>query len=99
MKIDEFLAARLAEDERAAHAAAPATGGPERVRADIEAKRRILSGYTATHRACMAAAAQGSAAPGDDAGAWSALHAWRRALEHLAAVYAAHPDYDPSWRP
>ncbi|MUL41676.1 hypothetical protein FZ103_10910 [Streptomonospora sp. PA3] len=98
MTIVEFLNARLAEDENAAHAASPGTGGPERARADVSAKRGIVEEYTATYRECMDTLNNGDRTAADEDGAWSALHAWRRALEHLAAVYAAHPDYDPAWK-
>ncbi|GAA1753942.1 MULTISPECIES: DUF6221 family protein [Streptomonospora] len=98
MTIVEFLNERLEEDERAAHAASPGTGGPERARADVAAKRGIVEGYTATYRECMDSLNDGAQSAAEEDGAWSALHAWRRALEHLAAVYAAHPDYDSSWK-
>ncbi|QBI56381.1 DUF6221 family protein [Streptomonospora litoralis] len=98
MTIVEFLNARLAEDESAAHAASPGTGGPERARADVGAKRGIVEGYNETYRECMDTLNNGAQSASEEDGAWSALHAWRRALEHLAAVYAAHPDYDLSWK-
>ncbi|MFC3998186.1 DUF6221 family protein [Nocardiopsis sediminis] len=99
MTIVEFLFARLDEDERAAHAASSATGGPSRARADVDAKRRIVRGYVVAHEACMnGLGAHGRSAAPPPADAWAALHAWRRALEHLAAVYETHPDYEESWR-
>lgn len=97
MTIVEFLDARLYEDERAAHAASRATGGSQRARADVAAKRKILQSYTETYRACVAAMGDGGGQP-DGSDTWAALHAWRQALEHLAAAYDAHPDYDPSWQ-
>jgi hypothetical protein len=96
--IVEFLEARLAEDERAAHAAPPASGGPPRAGAEAAAKRRVLGGYVAAYRACSAALLAGPTSV-QSVEAVAALYAWRSALEHLAAVYAGHPDYDPSWRP
>ncbi|MBB6174814.1 hypothetical protein HNR23_004874 [Nocardiopsis mwathae] len=96
MTIVEFLSARLAEAEQVAHAASPATGGPPRALADVQAKRRIINGYGHAYRACMGALEHPGSS--DASGAWSALHAWRRALECLAAVYDDHPDFDPSWK-
>ncbi|GAB3456388.1 hypothetical protein GCM10027570_37860 [Streptomonospora sediminis] len=98
MTIVEFINARLAEDESAAHAASPGTGGPERARADVHAKRGIVDAYTATYHECMDTLNNGATSAAAEDGAWSALHAWRRAVEHLAAVYAAHPDYDTAWK-
>ncbi len=97
MTIVEFLSARLGEDERAAHAAPSATGGPGRARADVNAKRRIVRCYVNAYRAGMSTLAHGDRTP-ESSDAWAALHAWRRALEHLAEVDAAHPDFDPSWK-
>ncbi len=48
----------------------------------------------------MSAVAGASGSRGGTPGtpeAWGALHAWRKAVEHLAAAYAGHPDYDRSW--
>ncbi|CAM3754622.1 hypothetical protein GCM10009799_33200 [Nocardiopsis rhodophaea] len=97
MTIVEFLSARLVEAEQAAQAASPASGPPPRALAEVEAKRRILHGYNHAYRTCLHTLhqADGSA---EANGAWSALHAWRRALECLAAIYDDHPDYDPSWK-
>ncbi|MFC4564985.1 DUF6221 family protein [Nocardiopsis mangrovi] len=99
MTIVEFLFARLDEDERAAHAASSASGGPARARADVDAKRRIVRGYVTAHDTCMNGLGEhGPAAALPAADSWAALHAWRRALEHLAVVYESHPDYEDSWR-
>ncbi|GAA1114875.1 DUF6221 family protein [Nocardiopsis composta] len=100
MTIVDFLNARLDEDERAAHAASPGTGGPGRARADVAAKRRIVNEYVRAYREQMSAVAGASGTRGGTPGApeaWGALHAWRKAVEHLAAAYAGHPDYDRSW--
>ncbi|ASU85858.1 hypothetical protein CDO52_26380 [Nocardiopsis gilva YIM 90087] len=96
MTIVEFLSARLAEAEQAAYEASPATGGPPRALADVEAKRRILHGYNHAYRSCVHTLEHCGRAESN--GAWSALHTWRRAVECLAAIYDDHPDYDPSWK-
>ncbi|MDA2814328.1 DUF6221 family protein [Nocardiopsis sp. RSe5-2] len=95
MTIVEFLYARLDEDERAAHAASPATGGPGRARADVAAKRRIVNEYVRAYQAGVNAIGGRGAPASDDS--WGALHAWRKALEHLASAYAGHPDFDHTW--
>lgn len=95
MTIVEFLNARLDEDERAAHAASPATGGPGRARADAAAKRRIVQEYVRAYRAGLNAIGGRGEPASDDS--WGALHAWRKALEHLARAYSGHPDFDRSW--
>lgn len=92
MTIIDFLTARLDEDARAAHAASPGTGGPPRARADVAAKKRIVAEYARARQEGLAVAASA------DGGSLGALYAWRRAVEHLAAVYASHPDYDDAWR-
>jgi hypothetical protein len=63
--------------------------GPERVLADVEAKRRIVEWVTG------AQAAAGDP-PGFCAGDAPAL---TYPLRHLAAVYGDHPDYREEWRP
>lgn len=58
--------------------------GPERVLAEVEAKRRIVE--QCTH--------DGRMEPTEDS---DDILDWLT-LRHLAAVYADHPDYDEAWR-
>lgn len=93
--LTEFLLARIAEDEAAAHdrlgKGALSTSvilqwQQHRVLAECEAKRRIveLHAYDWNPRGlCMAC---------DIDGPCPTLHA-------LALPYDAHPDYDEAWRP
>ncbi|MFC9555561.1 DUF6221 family protein [Rhodococcus sp. NPDC056960] len=99
--IVEFLRARFDEDEVAAHAAKDspiitsiarqngkraaaehiARHNPARVRQDVNAKRTVLN--VLEHWPSWTG-------PDGDLPA-------RIALRHMAAVYADHPDYDPTW--
>jgi len=81
---------------------------PARVLAEVDAKRRILDDYSRTIRIRDEAAARIK-----DAGPANAdpedLDTWDRAqreasilegpVKALALPYAAHPEYDPAWRP
>lgn len=89
--LTEFLLARIAEDERAAHrialplaltGAKGAVVGPGRVLAECEAKRRIV--------------AEANRFEGDDD---PGAHVLVGVLELLALPYADHPDYREEWRP
>ncbi|MCP9998011.1 DUF6221 family protein [Streptomyces werraensis] len=62
--------------------------GPERVLADIEAKRRIL--YLAEQLPKVTASTDMFDNHRD---------AWAEVLKQLALPYADHPDYRPEWRP
>lgn len=93
----DFLRARLDEDETTARRSKaddamnpnlriPAgwVGGvADRMLREVEAKRAILE--LAWHNF------------GDDDYAWGMEEAKRQVLVLMAAVYADHPDYDPSW--
>ena len=59
----------------------------DRVLREVEAKRKILHGYETSI---------GAEFPDFDGGY---LGAMEDAVKHLAAVFASHPGYDPSWRP
>lgn len=96
----EFLLARLDEDDRQAgdvHArgCAAASGGecdcgrPERMRADVEAKRRIVTLYAQTGHVPDTAGE-----PSYDGGVQSALS---DVALLLAQPYADHADYQPAW--
>lgn len=95
MTIAEFLNARLDEDERASRAAPEGSRGRERALTGIVAKRRIVRGYTEAHETSMRTVEPSAADRGGDP--WSELFAWRMAVKCLAAVYADHSEYDPSW--
>lgn len=87
MTFTEFLLARIAEDEataRDAHydgqdAAHIVKWSPARVLAECEAKRRIVEEF---RRADI-----------DGSGDYELGYGLTVAIEHLAAVYADHPDY------
>jgi hypothetical protein len=106
----EFLTARLDEDEAAAMRAIEpgrdhfvdadpgaepllfdAAGEfilPARVLREVEAKRAILAAYAPVAKA-------------DGVDEYEYAYGWATglgtALRALAAVYSAHPDYDPAW--
>ncbi len=101
--LTEFLLARIAEDERAAHrialplaltGAKGAVVGPGRVLAECEAKRRIVA-------RALTLDEQAQSLPPDSTHTASfegqAL-AWRVALRFLALPYADHPDYREEWQ-
>jgi hypothetical protein len=102
MTLTEFLLARIAEDERHARAVKRPLFGqthPVTVRAlaECESKRQIVELHVATERAVA------TIAPLDDvigdAISQSALAVTTGVLQLLALPYAAHPDYQESWRP
>lgn len=81
---------------------------PDRVRADIAAKRAILTDYVTTCR-LRDEAAERIRAAGDHPGTED-LRSWARArdeaavldqlvMPRLAQPYADHPDYSESWKP
>lgn len=103
MTLTEFLLARIAEDERAAKillehdqrpllSVALTVNHPARFLAECEAKRRIVGIY---HYVSMSEPDEGhSSVPlGGDG-----PETYYEAVQHLAAVYADHPDYDEAWR-
>lgn len=113
MTITEFLLARIGDDEAVANSVtwghplgAPPllmTYGtlhinPERVRAECEAKRRIVENCEAARRSADAAPLPERirANDGPVAAYWRGQD-W--ACRILASVYESHPDYDEAWRP
>ena len=87
----EFLTARLDEDESyARHDETPHSGpgSTARVLREVEAKRRIVD--------VAAECADGMWHTGYTCGA---ENGYADILDHLAAVYADHPDYREEWRP
>jgi len=91
-----FLAARLDEDEAAARANAPVryvgTNSTDLVRAEPEG--RVLREVQA--KRAIAAAAASEWPTWCEVGAGCGIGT---AAQHLAAVYADHPDYNEKWRP
>jgi len=69
---------------------------PAFVLADVAAKRRLLSHYSA----CLAKYGDGTApdAPEDNIG-WAYVDALKAAAMYLALPYADHPDYQEGWKP
>lgn len=98
-ELTEFLLARIAEDERAAHrialplaltGAKGAVVGPGRVLAECEAKRRIVARATEEDRLLLE--------DWDEEREGGVVVA-RDMLYALAVPYADHPDYREEWRP
>jgi len=97
-----FLLDRIAEDEaavqppgrgsavpsRGAHAPAPGRWNAERIRAECEAKRRIVK---------LAMLQEDLYRVRHDDFQQGATAAVLETLRHLAQVYADHPDFDRSW--
>jgi hypothetical protein len=84
-----FLKARLADDE-----ADPGGWPAARVRAEVDAKRRILARYTS--------AVEDSAEDADgyyDENRFEDARQLRPVLRLLALPYRGHPDYRPEWAP
>lgn len=73
--------------ELVAPAAVRVVYDPARVLAEVAAKRALLKRLDEDADACT-----------DDAEWRGASLAEWQVIAHLAAVYADHPDYDPSWR-
>lgn len=96
MRVDEFLLARIAEDEewvargecRCGEGWPQKPDCPDRIEVECDAKRQIVEEW-------RNAKAEGDA--GDMSGRIAAF-ALSLAVGALAAVYADHPDYDPEWR-
>lgn len=63
---------------------------PDRVLAEVEAKRRVVEDYERK--------LDNRRAHPDDLGSAGAFLALHGTVKLLAAVYADHPDYDPAWR-
>ena len=116
MMLDEavFLLARIAEDEAAAFGtstngyATAAVGdgigvtvGGRRLRAECEAKRRIVEDWDRRWDEAEAAANDVSRTVPER----NSLHAMfasqatglGTAVRHIATLYADHPDFDPEW--
>jgi hypothetical protein len=98
--LTEFLLARLDDDEREmAEAIQQRHGGrwtlrrdPSRFAADVQAKRAIVGMYTNVQ--------MGEGWDGEPAVLGGAEpETYYETLQHLATVYADHPDYDEAWRP
>jgi hypothetical protein len=67
------------------------TWEPDRVLADIAAKRAILAAYDT--------AANDWTHVDQTEGEHAREYALREVVKHLATAYAGHPDYDEAWRP
>ena len=111
--LTDFLLARIAEDEAVARASDPAVWvsglawrvarversgataahiarhDPARVLAESESKRAIVEVHYEVPASDIKWSNCGVCMSG-----WPCV-----TLRHLAAVYADHPDYDPTWRP
>ena len=111
MRIDEFILARVAEDERAAERGRRHNDvgtyandnygcllvGPARVLAECEAKRRIveLAGEASSDRYAVIGEFCVGREETDEA---MATDPGEMILRSLATVYVEHPGYDPEWR-
>ena len=100
--LTDFLLARIAEDEAVARDEqienVPADcWGPARVLAECEAKRRIAEAFADAE--CAVDTYDGDNPTPAYWQEWGNRHALALAVEHLATIYADHPDYDESWRP
>ncbi|WP_433660780.1 DUF6221 family protein [Nocardia sp. CA-128927] len=89
-RIDEFIRARLAEDEGTASTASNPAQVLRQVRATRETFVAILE-YTGTWELLVQS-------PPSSAAAVAADIAEIRAIRAMAAVWSAHPDYQPEWR-
>jgi hypothetical protein len=98
LTISEFLMARIAEDEgtravpgggRWAVVTDQEVAEAERWKAECEAKRRIVDMFRNT-------VTDEHGLPWGEGGFGEA---YCEALQHLATVYADHPDYRQEWRP
>jgi hypothetical protein len=96
MTLTEFLLSRIAEDEARVYGIHSGSGdpdffwGPDRIRAECEAKRRIVERYRRHERDVTP--------PGvalDD----TARFALEDTMRDLAQTYADHPDYRQEWKP
>ena len=109
-RLDEFLLARIAEDERLAAAAPPADGLPQpdghaspfdpaRVHAECAAKRRIVLSCRELRPDTRILGAR-TKGMGDFPVAPHDQHQLAAVvLALLALPYAGHHDYRPEWRP
>ncbi len=104
MDLPEFLLARIAEDEDDARGARyvtldhwwlPEFADPARVRADCEAKRRLVAEYVAARDARNNATTD----PQIFMAFQTAITAMHPALAAFTLPHANHPDYDEAWRP
>lgn len=106
MTLEDFLLARIAEDESDAHAHPDPNMwdhnprgwfDPDRVLAECIVKRRIVELHGENLDGCVTCAAGANSADGF---AWVDPAAFPCAtLRLLALPYADHPDYDQAWRP
>ncbi|WP_280441062.1 DUF6221 family protein [Nocardia brasiliensis] len=89
-RIDEFIRARLAEDEMTASDAPDPAQVLRQVRATRETFIAILE-YTGTWELLVDSAPSSAAALAADIAEF-------RAIRAMAAVWSDHPDYQPEWR-
>lgn len=109
MNIEKFLLERIEEDEQDARAIAGSVffgvessaeeevirlSDPKRVLAECEAKRRIIQSVEVLTEGEKSYAQRLRHTDVEDA----CYQITRDILYHFAAVYADHPDYDPSWK-
>ncbi|WP_426566361.1 DUF6221 family protein [Angustibacter sp. McL0619] len=102
----EFLLARIDETERmlsvsvdhAEFLGSRLIDGRELVRADGEAKRRIVAELE-TFEAIQCAAADRDTPLPQALTAAGIVEGLRRAVRHLTVAYAGHPDFQEEWRP
>lgn len=91
--LTEFLLARVAEDEGDIADIDGVNWTGERVRAECEAKRRIVEHYQRAERCALD---EDHDPDSLTECAWLGQGVWE-VLHMLAAVYADHPDYSPEW--
>ena len=92
LTLTEFLLARIAEDEASIHAGSGGRYGPDRIRVECEAKRRIVERMT---EYCWGSGRIQSE-PRPPCGVCSRVGCVT--LRALALPYADHPDFDSTWK-
>ncbi|WP_328665604.1 DUF6221 family protein [Streptomyces sp. NBC_00322] len=100
----DFLGARIAEDEAAAKALKSSKSENvarlrDRVRADAEAKRRLMDWVEEMPRRAMANEARSRwQAFGGEVYGDQSLRLRSPVIFELVAAYAGHPDFRPEWK-